>query len=130
MTPFVKLVTIGAVVVLLFDATAAIASRLLDFPYTSAAWGSYVVYGTTGYFVGRQFSVARSALAGIVLGLVDATLGWAASSALRANVPATAELTPAMWAVIAITVMITGAICASIGGAVGRATQRRPSSAA
>ena len=130
MMQFIRLVAIGAIVVLLFDAIASIASNQLGFPYTSAAWGSYLIYGATGYFVGRQFDVPRAALAGAALGFVDATLGWAASTALQANAPPTPELNPAMWVTIAITVMITGAICASIGGAIARALRKSPSSAA
>lgn len=130
MTRFGRLVTTGAIAVVVLDVTAAIASRMLDFPYTWAAWGSYLVYGTTGYFVGRQFSVARAAIAGVVLGLVDATLGWAAASALKANYTPIPELTPIMWLLIAINVVIGSAIIATIGGAAGRIIQRNLTPAA
>jgi hypothetical protein len=114
----------GAIV--LFDAAASIASKQVGFPYTNAAVGSYILYAIGGFLAARQADIGFAAQLGAVLGLVDATLGWAVSSAIGPNVPSMPSITIATWVFVAIVVVLTSMVCALLGGAIGRAT-RKPS---
>ena len=107
---------------------ASIASRQLGFPYTDATVGSYILYAIGGFLAARRADLAFAAQVGAVLGLVDATLGWAVSSAIHPNLPPMPRLTLAMWVFVAIVVVLTSVVCALVGGAVGRATRRSSSS--
>jgi hypothetical protein len=113
-----------SVAIVLFDAAASIASRQLGFPYTNAAVGSYILYAIGGFLAARRVDLAFAAQLGAVLGLVDATLGWAASSAIGPNVPTMPPITIVGWAFVATFVVLTSVVCALIGGAIGRATRR------
>ena len=124
MQRFIRLVAFGTIALLLFDATFSIASRLLALPDASAVWASSVIYGTTGFAVSRHYSVAKSALAGAILGFANVTLGGVVSAVLRANDPTRPELTAATWTMIAITVVISGLMCAGLGGVIGRVTRK------
>jgi len=114
-----RVVVFGGVAVVLYDAIAAVASRQFDFPYTNAAFGSYILYAVAGYIAGRAGGWRVGAAVGAVLGLIDASIGWAVSTALHANAPPTPHLTILTWAVVAVMVMVTGGICGLIGGAIG-----------
>lgn len=129
MNRFSKIVLVGAAAIVVFDAAASIASRMMDFSYASASFASYLLYAIVGFRVGRQFPLGRAAIAGSVLGVVDASLGWATAIALRANAPPTPRLTPALWVIVAITVAITAAVCGLVGGAIGKATRKPPAAA-
>jgi hypothetical protein len=127
-TPKLRLVLLLSGTIVLFDAIASIASRQLGFPYTDATVGSYILYAIGGFLAARRADLAFAAQVGAVLGLVDATLGWAVSSAIHPNVPPMPHLTLAMWLFVAIVVVLTSVVCALVGGAVGRATRRSSSS--
>ena len=124
MTPKVRLMLIASGAIVLFDAAASIASKEVGFPYTSAAVGSYILYAIGGFLAARRADLAFAAQLGAVLGLVDATLGWAVSSAIGPNVPPMPRITVASWVFVAIVVVLTGVVCALVGGAIGRATRR------
>ncbi len=128
MTSKLRLVLLLSGAIVLFDAAASIASRQLGFPYTDATVGSYILYAIGGFLAARRADLAFAAQVGAVLGLVDATLGWAVSSAIHPNVPPMPHLTLAMWLFVAIVVVLTSVVCALVGGAVGRATRRSSSS--
>jgi hypothetical protein len=128
--PKFRLILIGGAAIVLFDAAASIASRQVGFPYTNAAIGSYILYAIGGFLAARQADLAFAAQLGAVLGLVDATLGWAVSSAIGPNVPSTPRITIASWVFVAIVVVFTSVVCALVGGAIGRATRRSSRSAA
>ena len=129
MTPKLKIAVLGSLAVVTFDAAASLASRVLNFPYTSASIGSYIIYAAVGFLAWRIGGFRLAALTGAVLGLVDASAGWAVSEVLKANAPPTQELTPMLWVIIAITVMITATIC-SLSGAVVARLLRRPAAPA
>jgi hypothetical protein len=116
--------------IVLFDAVASMASRQLGFPYTKAVVGSYVIYAIGGFLAARRAHLAFAAQLGAMLGLVDATLGWAVSSAIGPALPPMPKLTIASWVVVCIVVVLTSSLCALVGGAIGRATRRSPPSAA
>ena len=71
----------GAVAVLMFDAAAAWASLVFGFPYGSVAIGSWVIYAVVGFVAGRYSGVLAALVAGVAVGLVDASAGWATTRA-------------------------------------------------
>ena len=124
MSPKVRLVLFLSGAIVLFDAIASIASRQLGFPYTNAAVGSYILYAIGGFLAARQANLAFAAQVGAVLGLIDATLGWAVSSAIGPNVPPMPRITVGTWLFVALFVVVTSVVCALVGGAIGRATRK------
>lgn len=81
MSPFVRIVLIAAATVLLYDAVAATASRVLGFAYGSASVGSWLIYAGAGFFATRATgSLWMGALAAAAAGLVDSTAGWLISA--------------------------------------------------
>ena len=75
--PVLLATVIGACGAVALDTVGALAARRLGFRYALLVPGSFLIYGVVGYAAGRY---ARSDLAGAVagslVGLVDATLGW------------------------------------------------------
>jgi hypothetical protein len=130
MAPKFRLMLIGGSAIVVFDAAAAIASRQAGFLYTNASVGSYILYAVFGFLAARQAHLAFAAQVGAMLGFVDATLGWAASSAIHPIVLSMPDLTFSRWAFVAILVVLTSVLCALVGGAIGRATQKSFRSAA
>jgi hypothetical protein len=106
----------GGLGVVVFDAIASVLSRQLGFAYTTAAWGSYVLYVVVGFVAARRGGMSAAIVAGLLVGLVDASAGWAVSWDVGPGHPAGFTLTPLSWCVVAITVAIFAAICGAIGG--------------
>jgi hypothetical protein len=121
-TPRFRLVLFLGGAIVLFDAVASIASRQLGFPYTNAAVGSYILYAIGGFLAARRVNLTFAAQLGVVLGLVDATLGWAVSSTIHPNAPPMPRITIGTWVFVASVVVLTSVVCALVGGAIGRAT--------
>jgi hypothetical protein len=124
------LIVFGSAAIVLFDIAASLASRKLGFPYANAAVGSYLIYAVGGFLAARRANLVFAAQLGGVLGFVDATIGWAVSSAIGPIVPVTPHLTVVTWVLIAFVVVLTSLVCALVGGAIGRATQKSAPSAA
>ncbi len=73
---------IGAVTVISFDAVAAVTSRATGVAYSRFTLGSCIIYAGVGYLAARsalQGQLGTSALAGIIVGFTDATVGWTLS---------------------------------------------------
>ena len=76
----ILLLAVGAV--LLLDTLGSLASRAVPFEYSWLMFGSVVIYTVTGMAVARAAEtdkVRQAWRAGMILGFVDATLGWAIS---------------------------------------------------
>ena len=130
MTPKLRLVLFLSGAIVLFDVVASVASGQFGFPYRNAAVGSYILYAIGGFLAARQINLTFAAQLGAMLGLVDATLGWAASSAIHSNVPPMPRLTIGSWVFVAVVVVLTSVVCALVGGAIGRASRRSSRSTA
>jgi hypothetical protein len=129
-SPRVRLILLSSAAIIFFDVAASLASRTLGFNYAKGAVGSYFLYAVAGFLAARRTNLLFAAQLGAVVGFVDATIGWAVSSAIGPIVPATPHLTVTSWALIAFFVVLTSLVCALVGGAIGRATQRSSPSAA
>lgn len=117
----------GVAAILVFDLVASLASRSLGFPYTRAAWGSYLIYFMIGLLVARAggaSSVRAAATAAAIAGFAEASLGWAISWQVGpGRLPPERALTVGSWVGIAIFVVASAAAIGALGGVVGRRTQ-------
>src|SRR5512147_1657727 len=114
-----KTALLGIVAVVAFDAIASLASVRFGFAYVNATVGSAVVYATFGLLAGCTRTLVTSAMVGAVMGLTDATLGWAVSWYIGPGRLPPGQLTIASWAKSAVTVVIIAMMYAMIGGLVG-----------
>jgi hypothetical protein len=122
MSSWARIVTFGSISILIFDLIASSASRFFGFPYRQATIGSFLIYAIVGYVVARmadQNQLPFVLLAGVLIGLTDATLGWGVSWLVGPGKPKT-TLTPARWIMTALVVMATSALLATIGAVVAR----------
>ena len=117
----------GIVAVLLFDTLASWASAATGFAYTNVAPGSWLIYAAVGYVAARQRDLLAAVAAGAIVGLVDASAGWALSWAIGPGRLPGLVLTPTRWIQVALIVVVTAAGMAVIGGLVARFTRTRVS---
>lgn len=88
MNAFTRVVLLSAAAILVYDTGMSAASRVLGFPYASAAIGSYVIYAAAGFFGARAGGgIGWGGLAGLAAGLTDATVGWLISAAIGPGRP-------------------------------------------
>ena len=120
----IRVVVLGAAVVVTFDILASLASRRFGFAYARASFGSYLIYLGIGYFAARASAsnaIGVAAVAAGIAGLVDASIGWAVSWALGpGRLPETVPLTVARWVSTALFVVLLAAAIGAVGGIAGR----------
>ena len=124
MSPWIRITSLAAATVVVFDIAASLASRASGVPYQWAVIGSICLYAGTGFLIARagaSGSVLAAALAGVVLGITDATLGWGASWLIGPGRTGT-NLTASTWATTLLSVVALAAVVASVGGALGTRT--------
>ena len=125
-----RVLLLGALAIVLYDAIAALGSTSLGFPYSRTAYGSYLLYTVIGFFATRTGGTKGALAAGLTLGLVDATVGWAVSALIGpGRPPAGMSFTILMWLVVAVTFCITATICALLGALTSRFVDSRPKTA-
>ena len=115
MSTWTEITVSGALAVVVFDAIAAFASRKMEVPYGWASVGSWILYA--GFLAARAYPPApiqAALLTGMVLGVTDATAGWATSWAI--GVGRVAGLTIMKWLLTAISVAGIAAGVAALGG--------------
>lgn len=115
MNSAIKIVLMGALVVLGYDTAASALSQATGFTYEWFSIGSSVLYVLFGYLAARRSKWFFGGLVGAFLGLVDSTLGWAISWTIGPGKP-DIEMTPVLIAFTVIFVMIVGAILGQFGG--------------
>ena len=119
-TPALRVALLGMIAVVVFDAIASLASLAIGFNYEYSAFGSMVLYCAFGYWASRVRTILFALIVGALMGLVDASLGWAVSWILGPGRWEPGVLTLPTWALIALQVTAVGALCALLGGVVGR----------
>ena len=127
MTSRIRIFLIGIVAVVVFDALAAIASRVTGIPYFWASFASWVLYIGIGYVAGRvalQHPIRVAAITGLVSGLADASLGWAASWTIGPGRVA-GGITAIQWLLTAAIVSALATGFAALGGDLSRRFRRR-----
>lgn len=122
MKPPLRVVAGGCIAVVSFDLLAALAARRFGFPYVRASIGSCVVYLAVGFIAGRSARVDQAkvgALAAIVAGIADASVGWAVSWAVGPGRAASGTLSPGEWMLAAAIVVVFAAAIGYLGGVLG-----------
>ena len=82
MNIFVKGVLFGVVAVLILDTVGSIMSKRYRFPYTKLSSISFLLWATAGAFASQGGtpdlikSIGLGWIAGLLVGLIDSTLGW------------------------------------------------------
>ncbi len=128
MSEWLRVVIIGSVIVVAFDAAASIASSWLGFPYTYATAGSWLIYFGVGYVAaGATRSVGRAALAAGIVGSIEATLGWAVSWVIGPGRPPEGSSYTLGSLVVAVPLVV--AVASVIGSIAGVIRTRRPANA-
>ncbi|WP_146096381.1 hypothetical protein [Xanthomonas arboricola] len=113
-----KFFALSCLAVVVFDAVASLASLMLGFSYTYAAFGSAILYIAFAFFAARKLGFWAAVLLGVAMGMTDATLGWAISWAIGPGRLAAGTLTLSIWLYTATFVVVLGAIYGLIGGSV------------
>ena len=115
-----RLLTTGALVILLFDLAGSLASEALDFFYAWLTVGSFLIYALFGFFAARLDGLKYAAVAGGVVALVESTAGWALSWAIGPGRPPDGYtgLLPLIGTVA--VVVVTGVGIGLLGGAILR----------
>jgi hypothetical protein len=79
-------ILIGTGLVTIIDILGSIASRRFNFNYAYLIIASLIAYTFTGYSVSEKTNSFTTALLSVILvGIFDATAGWAISQKLKAN---------------------------------------------
>lgn len=77
MNRWTRIVFLGGIAIISFDALASVASQQLGFAYSTASIGSGILYIGIGFIATRATGlISRAALAAAIVGVVEATLGW------------------------------------------------------
>ena len=129
-TPVHRVALLGMFAVVVFDAIASLASLAIGFNYEYSAFGSLLLYCVFGYWASSVRTILFASIVGALMGLTDASLGWAVSWILGTGRWEPGVLTLPTWALIALQVTAVAAICALLGGVVRRYMPRRKRSQA
>lgn len=122
MTARTRIILVGIGAIIVFDVVAAMISRETGTPYAWTTYGSWILYTALGYLAGRTSpgsALLASAIAGVIFGLVDATLGWAVSWGLGPGRIA-AGVTAMQWVIVAVVVTVLATGFAALGGSFAR----------
>jgi hypothetical protein len=107
-------------VIILFDVVASFASRGLRFDYAFLSWVTLCLYFVSGYFGYKFHGLLGGALAGLVAGLADSTVGWTLSSVVGAYVPSEGyRPTPLFIAAVVIIVTLKATFFGLVGALLG-----------
>lgn len=131
MPHYLKVAALGAVAVVAFDIAMSLASRQFGIPYTRGLLGSTAIYLFVGWFAARGAAaggqVPAAALAGALVGLADASIGWAVSWYLGPGRTDDGIMSLTRWLGTALFVTALAAAVASIGGVAAKRSYTPPS---
>lgn len=99
-----------------FDAVASLLSKLFQFDYTNLVWASLLIYVAAGYWGAHRRGFFFGLLLGLLAGLIDATLGWFISTAIRPF--STTEIPPvgfSLWLIVLPVVTALGFVFGLVG---------------
>ena len=113
--PFSRFLLLAAAMLLAFDVAASVGSIALGFPYASATYGSIIMYVGFGFLAALRYGFSRGVLLGALLGLIDATAGWAISWAIGPGQVAASQFSFGAWALTLVLVVAMGAVFGLVG---------------
>jgi hypothetical protein len=109
------IVGLGSIAVIILDAAGSYASTKFGFRYTRLAVGSFCIYGCVGALPAHDGSVGIGAVAGGLVAMVDATIGWAISWCIGpGRIP---HASPRRIMKIALLITGYGVLCGGIAAA-------------
>lgn len=82
MSELLRVTLLASLLVIVFDTVGSIASRQLRFSYVRLMPASFLIYGGVGFLAASFSTLIQAGLAASIVGLVDATVGWAISWAI------------------------------------------------
>jgi hypothetical protein len=105
-----------------FDLLASLLSGPVGFRYEAIFWVSLAIYAAAGFFAARQLgSVRAAARTSSLVGLADATIGWAISYAVEPDLYGYADdVTIPLVTVVVALVVLTAALLGALGGVAGK----------
>jgi hypothetical protein len=112
----VVVILLGGATILAFDAIGSVASLRFRFPYSRLMLGSFAIYLVVGFVTAASGSVMSAALTGAVVGLVEATAGWAISWWIGPGRPADYPVTGSRIVGTVAFVIMLGALFGALGG--------------
>jgi len=116
----------GGAAVLALDTLGALASRAIGFEYASLAPLSILLYAAIGAYVSVAEPVPRAAIVGALVGVIDATLGWAIAWAIGPGRPQAGERITLLGLFnTTLFVSVLAAAAAAIGAWLSRWARRR-----
>lgn len=116
MKEVIKIIVLGAIVVVTYDTVTALVSQSSNISYGLFSIGSFLIYLIFGFLVARKSRWFAGIVAGTVLGLVDSTLGWAISWNLGPGKPEF-EMNAIFVAATIVSVVVLASIFGLMGGA-------------
>lgn len=113
----IKILLTGCLIIGVFDAIGAIASRQLAFNYIILAAVSFLIYAVFGFIATYFNNIKSGALTAAAIGFFDSTIGWKISMLLKTNTGLIKnEPSAQAWIITIICVTMLAAICGLIGG--------------
>jgi hypothetical protein len=121
MSPANTILVAGAAGILALDMLASSAARWLRFPYKYSMVGSLAIYIAVGWYTALADPSASPAVAAMLVGLAESTLGWAISWKMGPGRPATLRHIKSQ---IFVALVGGAAAAAAVGWAAGWAARR------
>jgi len=109
-------VLLGAVAVVVYDTVGSFGSRRFGFAYSRLAAGSFLIHLLVGLAAARTGSFGAAVIAGAIVALVEATIGWAISWFVGPGRLAEEHATTSRLIMTVATVTISGAFFGVVGG--------------
>jgi hypothetical protein len=113
----IRLILIGAVVIIAYDFLSALISSITGIQYAFFSVGSFLLYVIFGFLAGLNSKWFQGIVAGAVMGLAESTIGWAISWYLGPGKPSI-EMNVLLIAGTIIFVVLLASILGLIGGLV------------
>lgn len=128
MTPLLRVIIVGGIGILAYQAIAAAAAGALQVNYTKFAFGSYAIYAAAGYFASRRGPVLWGVLAGAAVAAVEAVAGWRLAAVVGPDI-VRLGLNDAhagrSWLALAAVIVVVGAMLGLLGAVIALWRKRR-----
>lgn len=111
------IILIGFVLITVLDILSSIASRQMNFNYSSLSPISFVIYTIIPFLIAKRSNRKAVIISGALLALFDATIGLRLSIMFQANTGSVDmnTYTPAVLIAMAIVMLAVGSLCGLLG---------------